>query len=164
MVAAESLGTTCLLRLECGRKEVAVCTGPVSYAKSGFAYGWKKSAVPRNDSGDVGREASVVSVGLNVPEYMDGDGEDGRVRTGDVGEACVTPRTEPGLTCGGGGWGVSGLAKLDTVLARLRVKINPGREGRDVDVVDTAACGRGLDAISNDARKVNVEHAHCEVA
>jgi hypothetical protein len=104
-----------------------------------------------------------VLVGLNVPEYMDGDGEVGRVRTGDVGETCVIPRAEPGLTGGGGGWGVTGLAKLDTVLARLRVKINPGREGRDVDVVDTAACGRGLYAINNGACRVIVEHAHCEV-
>jgi hypothetical protein len=87
-----------------------------------------------------------VSVGLNVPEYMDGDGEVGRIRTGDVMEVCAIPGAEPGLTCSGGGWDVSGLAKLDTVLARLRVKTNPGREGRDVYVVDTAACGRALDA------------------
>jgi hypothetical protein len=36
----ESLGITmCLPRLDVGRKEVAVCTKPASYAKSGFAYG-----------------------------------------------------------------------------------------------------------------------------
>ena len=85
-----------------------------------------------------------MSVGLKVLEYTDGDGECCRVETGDVA-LWVGPGTGPGLTCEGGGCDVSGLAKLDTVLARPRVKINPGREGRDEDVVVTAACESVLD-------------------
>jgi hypothetical protein len=85
-----------------------------------------------------------VSVGLKVLEYTDGDGESCRVDTGDVA-VCVHPGTEPGLTSGGGGCDVSGLAKLDTVLARPRVKINPGREGRDEDIVATTDCEGVLD-------------------
>jgi hypothetical protein len=85
-----------------------------------------------------------VSVGLKVLEYTDEDGEACRAETGDVG-VCVHPGTEPGLTGSGGGYDGFGLAKLDIVLARARVKINPGREGRDEDVVATAACESGLD-------------------
>jgi hypothetical protein len=165
MVAAESLGKIVRLpRLDGGWKEVAACTGPASYARSGFAYGWTKSDGPHDDCGDVGREASV---GFSVLEYMDGDGEvDRRVGAGDVAEVCMNPGTEPGLTCSGGGRVVSGLAKLDTVLARPRVKTSPGREGRDEDAVD-AACGSALDASQANqlvARKDDAKQAHRKAA
>jgi hypothetical protein len=138
-----------LPRLDDGRKEVAVRTKPASYAKSGFAYGWTKSGRPRNERGDVGREASVTSVGLNVLEYIDGSGDVDRVGTGEVVEAYVEPLTEPGLTGGGGRMEVSGVAVWDTVLERPREK-SPGREGReDEEVADTVACGCALDTISD---------------
>jgi hypothetical protein len=133
-----------LPRLDGGRKEVAVCTRPPSYAKSGFAYGWTKSERPRNDRGDVGREASVTSVGLNVLEYIDGSGDIDRVGTGEVAEAYEEPAIEPGLTGGGGGIVVSVITVCDTVLERPREK-SPAREGREEDVAgeaaDTVGCG-----------------------
>ncbi len=107
---------------------------------------------PRNDSGDVGRDASVTSVRLSVLEYMDGSGDVDRVGTGDVVEAYDEPRTEPGLRGGGGGIEVSGTGVCDSVLERPREK-SPGREGRDKDVAgveeDAAACDcTTLDAVS----------------
>jgi hypothetical protein len=131
---------------------VAVFTRPASYAKSGLAYGWTNSGRPRNDRGDVGRDASVTSVGLSVLEYIDGSGDVDRVGTGDVVEEYDEPRTELGLRGGGGGTEVSGTGVCDTVLERPREKIN-GREGRDEDVAeeeveDAVACDCALDAIS----------------
>ena len=135
---------------------MAVFTRPASYAKSGFAYGWTYSGRPRNDRGDVGRDASVTSVGLKVLEYIDGSGDVDRVGTGDVVEANDEPRSEPGLRGGGGGTGVSGTGVCDTVLERPREKIN-GREGRNEDVAeeeeeeeeeDAVACDCALDTIS----------------
>jgi hypothetical protein len=35
----------------------------------------QNQSVPRSDSGDVGRDASVTSLGLNVLEYTDGSGD-----------------------------------------------------------------------------------------
>jgi len=121
--------TTRLLKADPGRKEVAVCTtGPASNASSGFAYGWTKSEGPPNDSGDVDREGPVVSVPLNVLEYVDGAGEVDRVGTSGVTEETGMRR---GLTCDGGGADVSGGTGLDNVLARPREKTIPGRDGRD---------------------------------
>lgn len=139
----------CLPRLDVGRKEVAVRTGPASYAKSGFAYGWTKSGRPSNDRGDVDRETSVTSVGLNMLEYTDGAGDVDLGGTDDVAEVYMEPNTALGLTGGGGGMEVSELAVCDTVLERPREKIRPGREGREEDVAseaaDTVACGCVLD-------------------
>jgi hypothetical protein len=144
----------CLPRLDGGRQELAVFTRPASYAKSGLAYGWTYSGRPRNDRGDVGRDASVTSDGLSVLEYIDGSGDVDRVGTGDVGDAYDEPRTEVGLRGGGGGTEVSGTGVCDTVLERPRVKID-GREGRNEEVAeeedeeeDAVACGCALDAIS----------------
>lgn len=155
-----------LPRLDGGRKEGAVCTRPPSYAKSGFAYGWTKSERPRNDRGDVGREASVTSVGLNVLEYIDGSGDIDRVGTGEVAEAYVEPTTEFGLTGGGGGIVVSGIV-CDTVLERAREK-SPGREGREEEDVageaDSVGCGCALNAISeNFAGKKRGKCTHCKL-
>ncbi len=137
-----------LPRPDGGRKEVAVFTRPASYAKSGFAYGWTKSGRPRNDKGDVGRDASVTSVGLSTLEYIDESGDADRVGTGDVVEAYDEPRTEAGLR-GGGGWiEVSGTGVCDTVRERPREK-RPGRGGRKEDVAgeeeEVVACGCALD-------------------
>ena len=133
-------------------------TRPASYAKSGFAYGWTNSGRPRSDKGDVGRDASVTSIGLCVLEYIDESGDVDRVGTGDVVEAYDDPRTELGLR-GGGGTEVSWMGVCDTVLERPREKMN-GREGRVEDVadeeedVDAVACDCALDAIlENFARK-----------
>ena len=135
-----------LPRLDDGWKEVVVCTGPASYAKSGFAYGWTKSGRPRNDRGDVGRDVSVTSVGLNVLEYIDGSGDVDRVGPGEVAEAYVEP--DLGLKGGSGGTEVSVVAVCDTVLERPREKISPGRDGREEDtageVVDVVVCGCAL--------------------
>jgi hypothetical protein len=127
-----------------------VFTRPASYAKSGFAYGWTNSARPRSDKGEVGRDASVTSVGLSVLEYIDGSGDVDRV-TGDAVEAYDEPTTELGLRGGGGGTEVSWTGVCDTVLDRPREKIN-GREGRNEDVAeeeeDAVACDCPLDTIS----------------
>lgn len=148
---------------------MVVFTRPASYAKSGFAYGWTNSGRPRNDRGDVGRDASVTSVGLNV-EYIDGLGDVDRVGTGDVAEGYDEPRAEPGLSGGGGGTEVSGTGVCDTVLERPREKIN-GREGRNEEVAedeeedeeDAVACGCALDAISeNFAHKIGGKDALTE--
>jgi len=166
-VAIESLGTNMRLpRLDAGGKEVVVCTGPASYAKSGFAYGWTKSGRPRNDRGDDDRDASVTSVGLNVLEYIDGSGDVERVGAGEAAEANVEPTTEPGLR--GGGWGimVSGVAVCDMVLERPREKISPGREGREEDVAGIVVCGCALGTIKiNFTRKIGqMRRTHCILA
>lgn len=130
---------------------MVVFARPVSHTKSGFAYGWTYSGRPRNDKGDVGRDASVTSDGLSVLEYIDGSGDVDRVGTGDVVEAYDEPIIEPGLRGGGGGAEVSGAGVCDTVLERPREKIS-GREGRDEDVAeeqdDAVDCGCALDASS----------------
>lgn len=142
-----------LPRLDDGRKEVLVCTGPASYAKSGFAYGWTKSGRPRNERGDVGRDASVASVGLNMLEYIDGSGDVDRVGPGEVADAYVEP--ELGLRGGGGGRGrgieVSGVAVCDTVRERPREN-SPGRDGREEDGGVDCDCALGTAQLRNSAR------------